>query len=375
MLTRDLLKKIRKIEIVTERLVRDRMAGQYHSVFKGSGIAFSEVRQYMPGDDIRLIDWNVSARMNDTYVKLFTEEREMTVLLLVDMSASGRFGSRVQEKRELGAEIAAVLAFSAIRNNDRVGLVIFTDDVEHFVPPKKGKKHVLRVISEILAFEPRSRRTNLARALQFLGRIARRRAGARAPPGGGGAVFRAVRQGRPAVQPQKAVPAGADVVLRGAGAEAAALRRRLLRTALGAGLVFVVVIVVTGAPARTRAAVVDAPDAGAVDPDAPTVAARLQAPDKVHVGDAITLVVTAISRRNAPVNLPGALDLGAFSVLDHKDGEQDLGDGRVRHEFTITIAAYEPGEKEVPAVQVTYLGGRGDVRTARTAPLPVKLTS
>ena len=136
MLTRDLLKKIRKIEIVTERLVRDRMAGQYHSVFKGSGIAFSEVRQYMPGDDIRLIDWNVSARMNDTYVKLFTEEREMTVLLLVDMSASGRFGSRVQEKRELAAEIAAVLAFSAIRNNDRVGLVIFTDEVEQFVPPK-----------------------------------------------------------------------------------------------------------------------------------------------------------------------------------------------------------------------------------------------
>ena len=159
MLTRDLLKKIRKIEIVTERLVRDRMAGQYHSVFKGSGIAFSEVRQYMPGDDIRLIDWNVSARMNDTYVKLFTEEREMTVLLLVDMSASGRFGSRVQQKRELAAEIAAVLAFSAIRNNDRVGLVIFTDEVEHFVPPKKGKKHVLRVISEILSFRPKSPRT------------------------------------------------------------------------------------------------------------------------------------------------------------------------------------------------------------------------
>jgi uncharacterized protein (DUF58 family) len=176
MLTRDLLKKIRKIEIVTERLVRDRMAGQYHSVFKGSGIAFSEVRQYMAGDDIRLIDWNVSARMNEVYVKLFTEEREMTVLLLVDMSASGRFGSRVQEKRELAAEIAAVLAFSAIRNNDRVGLVIFTDDVEHFVPPKKGKKHVLRVISEILSFKPRSPRTNLQTALQFVGRIARRRA-------------------------------------------------------------------------------------------------------------------------------------------------------------------------------------------------------
>jgi uncharacterized protein (DUF58 family) len=176
MLTRDLLKKIRKIEIVTERLVRDRMAGQYHSVFKGSGIAFSEVRQYMAGDDIRLIDWNVSARMNDVYVKLFTEEREMTVLLLVDMSASGRFGSRVQEKRQLTAEIAAVLAFSAIRNNDRVGLVIFSDEVEHFVPPKKGKKHVLRVISEILSFEPRSPRTSLSAALQFVGRVARRRA-------------------------------------------------------------------------------------------------------------------------------------------------------------------------------------------------------
>jgi uncharacterized protein (DUF58 family) len=176
MLTRELLKKIRKIEIVTERLVRDRMAGQYHSVFKGSGIAFSEVREYMPGDDIRLIDWNVSARMNEPYVKLFIEEREMTVLLLVDMSASGRFGSRDQEKRELAAELAAVLAFSAIRNNDRVGLIIFTDEVERFVPPKKGKKHVLRVISEILSFTPRSPRTDLSAGLDFLGRIARRRA-------------------------------------------------------------------------------------------------------------------------------------------------------------------------------------------------------
>src|SRR3954464_12172609 len=176
MLSKEMLRKIRTIEIVTERLVRDRMGGQYHSVFKGSGIAFSEVRQYMAGDDIRMIDWNVSARMNDVYVKLFTEEREMTVLLLVDMSASGRFGSRVQEKRDLAAEIAAVLAFSAIRNNDRVGLVIFTDEVEHFVPPKKGKKHVLRVISEILSFRPRSPRTEIASGLQFLGRIARRRA-------------------------------------------------------------------------------------------------------------------------------------------------------------------------------------------------------
>lgn len=176
MLTRELLKKIRKIEIVTERLVRDRMAGQYHSVFKGSGIAFSEVREYMPGDDIRQIDWNVSARMNEPYVKLFVEEREMTVLLLVDMSASGHFGSREQEKRELAAEIAAVLAFSAIRNNDRVGLIIFTDEVERFVPPKKGKKHVLRVITEILSWQPRSPRTAIGAGLDFLGRIARRRA-------------------------------------------------------------------------------------------------------------------------------------------------------------------------------------------------------
>jgi len=152
------------------------MAGQYHSVFKGSGISFSEVRQYMPGDDIRLIDWNVSARMNETYIKLFTEEREMTVLLLVDMSASGRFGSREQEKRELAAELAAVVAFSAIKNNDRVGLIIFTDEVEKFVPPKKGKKHVLRVISEILSYRPRKRGTRIAAGLEFLGRIARRRA-------------------------------------------------------------------------------------------------------------------------------------------------------------------------------------------------------
>jgi uncharacterized protein (DUF58 family) len=176
MLTRELLRKIRTIEIVTERLVRDRMAGQYHSVFKGSGISFSEVRQYMPGDDIRQIDWNVSARMNDAYIKLFTEEREMTVLLLVDMSASGRFGTHGQEKRELAAELAAVIAFSAIRNNDRVGLIIFTSEVEKFVPPKKGKKHVLRVISEILSFQPRHRETKIAAGLEFLSRVARRRA-------------------------------------------------------------------------------------------------------------------------------------------------------------------------------------------------------
>jgi hypothetical protein len=147
------------------------------------------------------------------------------------------------------------------------------------------------------------------------------------------------------------------------------LRARALTAALAAGLV-----VVAAAPVA-RAAVVDAPDAGVVDHDAPTVAARLQAGDAVHVGDAVVLVVTAISRRNVPVNLPGALDLGAFSVLDRKESEQDLGDGRVRHEFTLTIAAYEPGDKEVPPVEVTYLGGSGDVRTARTTALPVKLTS
>jgi hypothetical protein len=135
--------------------------------------------------------------------------------------------------------------------------------------------------------------------------------------------------------------------------------------------------VALGASTAARATIVDAPDAGAVDRDAPTVAARLQASDAtaVHVGDAVTLVVTAISRRNVPVNLPGALDLGAFTVLDHKESEQDLGDGRVRHEFSLTIAAYEPGDKEIPAVEVTYLGKSGDVRTARTAPLPVKVTS
>ena len=176
MLPRELLKRIRKIEIVTERLVRDRMAGQYHSVFKGRGIAFSEVRQYIPGDDIRLIDSNVTARMNDVYVKLFTEEREMTVLLLVDMSASGRFGSRVRQKRDLAAELAAVLAFSAIRNNDRVGLIIFTDEVEKFVPPKKGKTHVLRVVSEILSFSEKSKRTSIGAGLEFLSHVVRRKA-------------------------------------------------------------------------------------------------------------------------------------------------------------------------------------------------------
>jgi len=174
-IARELIKKIRKIEIYTKRLVNDQMAGSYHSVFKGRGMAFEEVRQYQPGDDIRLVDWNVSARMNDIYVKLFVEEREMTVMLLVDMSASGLFGTAEQSKREIAAEMAAVVAFSAIKNNDRVGLIIFTDAVEKFVPPKKGKKHVLRVVSEILSYQPRSRRTSVASGLEYLGRVAKRR--------------------------------------------------------------------------------------------------------------------------------------------------------------------------------------------------------
>src|SRR5688500_9254793 len=175
MIPRELLKKIRKIEIFTNRLVNDQLAGRYHSVFKGRGMAFSEVRQYTPGDDVRAIDWNVSARMNEPYVKLFTEERDRTVNLLVDMSASGLFGSRVQAKREVAAEIAALVAFSAIKNDDRVGLVIFTDTVERFVPPKKGQKHVLRVIREILSFTPRSSRTNLGAALDYLARVSHRK--------------------------------------------------------------------------------------------------------------------------------------------------------------------------------------------------------
>ena len=175
MIARDLIKKIRKIEIYTKRMVNDQLAGSYQSVFKGRGMAFEEVRQYQPGDDIRLIDWNVSARMNDIFVKLFVEEREMTVMLLVDMSASTELGSGEYTKREVEAVMAAVVAFSAIKNNDRVGLIIFTDQVEKFVPPKKGKKHVLRVITEILNYKPESRETDLAAGLEFLGRVTKRR--------------------------------------------------------------------------------------------------------------------------------------------------------------------------------------------------------
>jgi uncharacterized protein (DUF58 family) len=171
----ELFKEIRKIEIVTRSLVNDRLAGQYQSVFKGRGMAFDEVRQYELGDDVRLIDWNVSARMNAPYVKIFVEEREMTVMLVVDASASELFGTARQTKAKLAAKLAATLAFSAIKNNDRVGLVMFTDRVELFVPPKKGKKHVLRVISEILRFQPTGRGTDLAIGLDYLCKVAKHR--------------------------------------------------------------------------------------------------------------------------------------------------------------------------------------------------------
>lgn len=173
--TAELFKKARKIEIAARRLVDEQLAGQYHSVFKGRGLIFSDVRPYYAGDDIRTIDWNITARMNFPHVKQFVEERDRTVNLMIDMSASGYFGSRGASKRDLAAELAAVVAFSAIKNNDRVGLYIVTDKVERFVPPKKGRRHVLRVIGEILAFEPTSRGTDLAEGLDLLGKIARRR--------------------------------------------------------------------------------------------------------------------------------------------------------------------------------------------------------
>ena len=175
MLASELLKKAKKIEIATRRLVDEKLAGQYHSVFKGRGLVFSDVRQYLPGDDVRQIDWNVSARMNEPYVKQFVEERDRTVNLMIDMSASGHFGTRGQTKRDVAAELAAMVAFSAIKNNDRVGLYCVTDRVERYVPPKKGKKHVMRVVSEILAFEAQSRKTDLTAGLDYLGKIARRR--------------------------------------------------------------------------------------------------------------------------------------------------------------------------------------------------------
>jgi len=172
---KEILKKIRRIELRTRRLVNSVFAGQYHSVFKGRGMNFEEVREYAPGDEIRSIDWNVTARMNAPYIKKFTEERELTVMLLVDVSASGMFGSIELSKRELAAEVASILAFSAINNNDKVGLILFTDDVELFIAPKKGRLHTLRLIREMLYFQPRGRRTDLAGALDYMNRVMARR--------------------------------------------------------------------------------------------------------------------------------------------------------------------------------------------------------
>src|SRR4051812_697793 len=172
----EILKKIRTLEIRTRGLVETAFAGDYHSVFKGRGMNFEDVREYQPGDEIRAIDWNVTARMGTAFIKKFTEERELTVMLVVDVSASGTFGSTTQSKRELAAEIACLLAFSAIRNNDKVGLLLFTDRVELFIPPKKGRSHTLRIIREILFFQPAGRGTEPALALDYLNKIVTRRA-------------------------------------------------------------------------------------------------------------------------------------------------------------------------------------------------------
>ena len=176
MIPKEWLKKIREIELRTVRLVENLMAGQYHSVFKGRGMDFDEVREYQPGDEVRRIDWNVTARTGITHIKKYIEEREMTVMILVDASASSATGSVQQSKRELAAELAAVLAFSAIRNNDKVGALLFTDGAEKYIRPGKGRRHVLRLISDVLSYEPARRGTNIERALQHIHRAHSRRA-------------------------------------------------------------------------------------------------------------------------------------------------------------------------------------------------------
>ena len=176
MIPKEILKKVKEIEIYTNRLVSDTLAGEYHSVFKGRGMEFLEVREYQQGDDIRAIDWNVTARMGHPYVKLHVEERELTVIFLVDTSASGNFGTVNAMKGELAVELCAVLAFSAIRNNDKIGLMTFTDNVEKYIPPKKGRNHVLRVIRELLFFQPKRTGTNIQAALEYLNNIVKRKA-------------------------------------------------------------------------------------------------------------------------------------------------------------------------------------------------------
>ncbi|MBM4378656.1 MAG: DUF58 domain-containing protein [Deltaproteobacteria bacterium] len=176
MIPGDLIKRLRRLEIRTRKVVSDMLAGQYQSVFKGRGMAFSEVRPYQPGDEIRLIDWNVTARMNEPFIKVFTEERELTVMLLVDVSGSKDFGSGGRTKAEIAAEVAAQVAFSAIANNDRVGLILFSDRVERTVPPRKGRKHVMRLVTEILSWKPAGTRTSLSVPLTWLSRVVPRKA-------------------------------------------------------------------------------------------------------------------------------------------------------------------------------------------------------
>ena len=175
MLPRDLVRRVRRIEIASRRAVQGALAGSYHSVFRGRGMEVAEIRAYEPGDDVRAIDWNATARLGAPFVKRFVEERELTVLVLCDLSASTDFGSGERTKGEVAAEIAALIALSAVANGDRCGLALFTDRVERYVPPRKGKRHALRLVSEVLQFRPASRRTDLAQALEFVSRVQRRR--------------------------------------------------------------------------------------------------------------------------------------------------------------------------------------------------------
>ncbi|HJM47396.1 MAG: DUF58 domain-containing protein [Candidatus Marinimicrobia bacterium] len=175
MIPQEIISKVRRIEIRTKGLVNDLFGGEYHSVFKGRGMMFSEVREYQPGDDIRLIDWNVSARVGTPFIKIFEEERELTVYMVVDVSGSGQYGTVEKMKMELGTEIAAVLGFSAIKNNDKVGVLLFSSEVEKYIPPKKGKSHILRVIRELLYYKPKFRGTSINSALDFLLKVAKRR--------------------------------------------------------------------------------------------------------------------------------------------------------------------------------------------------------
>ncbi|WP_340077020.1 DUF58 domain-containing protein [Leptobacterium sp. I13] len=174
--TKELLKKVRKIEIKTRRLSDHIFGGEYHSTFKGRGMTFSEVRQYQYGDDVRAIDWNVTARYNEPFVKVFEEERELTMMLMVDISGSELFGTSQQFKKEIITEIAATLAFSATQNNDKIGLILFSDEVELFIPPKKGRSHVLRIIRELIEYEPRSNKTDISEALKFLSNVMKKKA-------------------------------------------------------------------------------------------------------------------------------------------------------------------------------------------------------